>query len=439
MAKLLRRCALLGLVLAGGMVSVQACSSDDAAAPVGGSVTYAIPANGGTARVTLSSGATVDFVFPPSAGGKTVTLTPSDAAALGWPGDQFSAVIRLEPDGTTFPDPVVVRPSTKEVMAFSFPTRAQKSAPEALKLASSGDGLLLPHFSSIGFVPPKKSCGDRDGWKRIDSAPECASAAPATSKMVLDCGGDAAYCTTLTVTCCVTPTAESGCLLGSRNLSVSQQTPSNAPGYCGVATGTDASASDASDASVSDASDASVSDASVSDASDASDADAAACDPALPAAGNGAAGTATGTLSQSANVPPATFTKAVYFAYPRDLASRWVVQLTDDPDPCTTLETAPVGNCVQTPAAYHYLGARFQVDPVPASTAGGTSYSFNTGVGLYFAQGLSGTFQVDDPMDSASGTVKGRVAICDSKTSSVVHATFSAVRCPNPVNMPCNQ
>ncbi len=94
---------------------------------------------------------------------------------------------------------------------------------------------------------------------------------------------------------------------------------------------------------------------------------------------------------------------------------------------------------MQTPAAYHYLGARFQVDPVPAAGTGNVGYSFNTGVGLYFSQGLSGTFQVDDQMDSVSGTVKGRVAICDSKTKSVVHATFAAVRCPNPVNMPCNQ
>ena len=65
--------------------------------------------------------------------------------------------------------------------------------------------------------------------------------------------------------------------------------------------------------------------------------------------------------------------------------------------------------------------------------------SFNTGVGLYFAQGLSGTFQVDTQMDAQSVNVKGRVGICDSKTKTVVHATFTAVRCPNAVNMPCNQ
>jgi hypothetical protein len=208
--------------------------------------------------------------------------------------------------------------------------------------------------------------------------------------------------------------------------------------------GTDASGGDASggnDASADAGDAASDGDGDAGDAADG--ADASACDPSLPAVGSDLAGNATGTLAQlpapPTSLPAATFTKAVYFPYPRDLASRWVVQLTDDPTPCTTLEAATVGNCVQTPAAYHYLGARFQADPVLASGTGNAGYSFNTGAGLYFSQGLGGTFQVDTQMDNVSGTVKGRVAICDSKTKAVVHATFSAVRCPNAVNMPCNQ
>ena len=117
------RLALLFSFLSTGMIVAVGCGDDDAAAPAspdggggGGpdtSVTpdtggnpnpnaFTIPSTGGTASVALPGGAKVDFVFPASAGGKTVVLTPSDATSIGWPADQFAGVIKMEPDGTTF-------------------------------------------------------------------------------------------------------------------------------------------------------------------------------------------------------------------------------------------------------------------------------------------------------------------------------------------------
>ena len=259
------RLALLFTFLSTGLVVAVGCGDDDAAAPslpdgggggpdtsvatdtgAGDPNAFTIPSTGGTASVALPGGAKVDFVFPASAGGKTVVLTPSDATSIGWPADQFAGVIKMEPDGTTFADPVVVKPSTLDSLVFSFPTNAAQSKGEGLATNAAGDGVLLSHFSTLAIIPPKKSCGDRDGWVKADNAQECAAFAPATTRVTMDCTTDP-YCARVTAHCCVTPGAESGCSLGSRDLVVSYAPAQNPPAYCG-ATDAGSDATDASDA-----------------------------------------------------------------------------------------------------------------------------------------------------------------------------------------------
>src|SRR5688572_21573144 len=89
-------------------------------------VTYEVPVSGGTVEVMLPSGNSVHFEFPASAQGETITLTPENGESIGWTDGPFAEVIRMEPDGMQFADPIIITPSNKEALVFDFPSTGEK-------------------------------------------------------------------------------------------------------------------------------------------------------------------------------------------------------------------------------------------------------------------------------------------------------------------------
>jgi hypothetical protein len=87
-------------------------SSDPSNVGAGLAVEYAVPSAGGSVMVSGKSGAQISFSFPASASGRMVTLTPTTASDIGRTDGQFAEVIRMEPDGSHFADPIVVRPAS---------------------------------------------------------------------------------------------------------------------------------------------------------------------------------------------------------------------------------------------------------------------------------------------------------------------------------------
>src|SRR3954471_14097156 len=106
-------------------------------------VDFKIPKKGGSVTVMGPGDTQIDFHFPANAAGTMVTLTPISAAEIGWPADQFAQVIRMEPDGTKFAEPVVIRPSTGDGIVLDSPSSSSQSTPEGLPLNEAGDGFLL--------------------------------------------------------------------------------------------------------------------------------------------------------------------------------------------------------------------------------------------------------------------------------------------------------
>src|SRR5262245_28417622 len=124
------RCLGVILFLPVVSLSMEACSTSESGAsagaepggeqpsgPVGpgqevSTVHFSVPDKGGTVEVKTRSGETLAFDFPASAAGKDIALTPSDAASIGWTAETFRDVIKMEPDGTQFADPVLVRATT---------------------------------------------------------------------------------------------------------------------------------------------------------------------------------------------------------------------------------------------------------------------------------------------------------------------------------------
>jgi hypothetical protein len=182
-------------------------------------VDFRVPQGGGDVDVTLSSGESLKFEFPASAAGLDVTLTPESGSTIGW--SQFPEVIRMEPDGTTFDDPIVIKPSSKNVLVFDFPTSAQKSPAEGLALNGSGDGLLLEHFSTLVVVPPDVSCTSQSGWNATDNDERCSEFAPATTGIEYTCKAYE-YCLIITARCCATQ-GKDACELGMDDLTLRYQ------------------------------------------------------------------------------------------------------------------------------------------------------------------------------------------------------------------------
>jgi len=182
-------------------------------------VNATIPAGGGNVPVALPSGQLVTFAFPASAAGKSVTLTPTDSTAIGWPAGQFSDVIKMEPDGTTFADPVVIKHASKDLLVLDFSSSGARGPGEGLPLNATGDGLLLEHFSTLAVVPSGKSCDSSSGWNGTPDSANCANAGAATTSMDFACKGYN-FCQIIQAHCCVLPGA-TACQEGDANVTVS--------------------------------------------------------------------------------------------------------------------------------------------------------------------------------------------------------------------------
>ncbi len=210
---------------AGGVVSASdggaggMSETGGAGGAAGVAVMATIPAQGGEVPVMLPSGQVVSFTFPASAAGEQVTLTPTDATSIGWPAGQFTDVITMEPDGLTFPDPVVIRLASKSLIVLDFASSGQKGPGQGLALNASKDGLLLKHFSTLAVVPSGKTCDSTSGWNATPDAAACAAFAPATTSMDFGCKGYN-FCQIIQAHCCVVPGA-TDCQLGDANATVS--------------------------------------------------------------------------------------------------------------------------------------------------------------------------------------------------------------------------
>ncbi|MEY4577047.1 MAG: hypothetical protein RL701_1750, partial [Pseudomonadota bacterium] len=184
-------------------------------------VTYKVPEKGGSVSVPSPSGMPVDFEFPPNAGGMEIKLTPQSAASIGWTDGQFAEVIKLEPDGATFTEPIIVRPPTGDVLVLSFPQGSDKSGAEGLPLAPGGDGFLLSHFSTLVVVTPEKSCGTGSGWKLgsdTESVAKCKNS-DFPQYLAFVCKATQ-FCLKIEASCCA-PNGATTCRLGYDNLAVS--------------------------------------------------------------------------------------------------------------------------------------------------------------------------------------------------------------------------
>ncbi|MEP7052295.1 MAG: hypothetical protein ABJB12_18155 [Pseudomonadota bacterium] len=181
-------------------------------------VNATIPEAGGDVPVSLPSGQVITFTFPASAAGKHVTLTPTDATAIGWPAGQFSDVIKMEPDGSTFADPIVIKLASKNLIVLDFPSTNAKSGAQGLPLNASKDGLLLKHFSTLAVVPSGKSCDSTSGWTPSLNDERCANFGAASNYISYGCKGYN-FCQIIQAHCCALPGA-TDCQLGDADAAV---------------------------------------------------------------------------------------------------------------------------------------------------------------------------------------------------------------------------
>lgn len=186
---------------------------------------YTVPADGGTKTITATNGSTIDFQFPPSAAGKSVSFTPTTAAAIGWPDGTFNEVIRLEPSGMTFSPAIVVKPGSKDVLLATFPASGQKSPGDALQYSASKGGFLLDHFSTLAVLNPTKACDQTgSGWKATADAgmTMCSGAAGGATTFLEFVCNSYPFCLGFTATCCGQP-GSTACKLGDPMLQVNGQ------------------------------------------------------------------------------------------------------------------------------------------------------------------------------------------------------------------------
>jgi hypothetical protein len=128
-------------------------------------------------------------------------------------------------------------------MLATFPTQAQKTAPQWLQLSPDGMGALLHHFSTLAIVPA--SCP----YVKQSGSPSCAAGG---TELRLDCPLSQ-LCSNVAVSCCVDPgSSANSCDFGAANLQFGATAIDSGPSYCPVADGgqqdgsTDAGAADAS-------------------------------------------------------------------------------------------------------------------------------------------------------------------------------------------------
>ncbi len=219
-------------------------------------VSFKVPKAGGKVTVKSPDGSTLVFDFPKSAAGLDIKLTPVSAASIGWPAGQFAQVLRMEPDGTQFPDPITVRPSSRDVIVLDFPSSKKKSEPEPLPVNAAGDGVLLSHFSTLAVVSAASSCGSGSGFRvQTGSAAQayCGGVAGFPTYVTFSCDASP-YCFTFDLMCCAKSGATS-CQLGDAKLAFSFKASGTSGGlypYCAPALQLDAGA-DASTAVTLDA------------------------------------------------------------------------------------------------------------------------------------------------------------------------------------------
>ncbi len=213
---------------AGGMAG----AGGDGLVP-GAAVTFEIPAAGGEVQVATASGNIISFDFPASAGGQTVTLTPDTSASVGWTDGRFVDVIKMEPDGATFDDPVAIRLSSNDLLLFDFDSSGAKSPADGLALSAGGDALLLEHFSTLVVVPAGVSCDSTSGWIETADGQGCADMGANTSRMDFTCKAYS-YCLLISASCCAAP-GSTECKLGDPALTLTY-TPTDTSGvqnaYC---------------------------------------------------------------------------------------------------------------------------------------------------------------------------------------------------------------
>jgi hypothetical protein len=189
----------------------------------GSTVRYDVPADGGTLSVPLGD-VMVSFSFPASAGGKAIAITPAEASDANLPDPSLAGlmkfVLELEPDGSTFDDPIEVAFSDGSLIAFSV-TSDGRFTP--LPLASSGQALLLSHFSHLVVPLSSELCESSSGWTDNADSPRCSEAGAATTHRQFSCK-NYRFCYVMSATCCVDPSsgsqADDGCSLGSPSLSL---------------------------------------------------------------------------------------------------------------------------------------------------------------------------------------------------------------------------
>jgi hypothetical protein len=195
-------------------------SVDENKAQVAAAVEFTVPATGGSVTVTGKSGIQVDFTVPASAAGKKITFTPTTAAEIGWSDPNFAEVIRMEPDGSKFAEPIVVRPSSKALVVLDFPSSTTKSAPEGLALNAAKDGFLLYHFSTLVVFSPEYNCESQQGWVKTDETTQAATCTDAAFPVLLKLNClTHPYCMQIDAQCCVAE-GETGCDAGSSSLSL---------------------------------------------------------------------------------------------------------------------------------------------------------------------------------------------------------------------------
>ena len=285
--------SVLVAVAAGGCSSSSNSSSQPDASS--GGVVYTVPSNGGQVTVHATSELVVGFAFPASAAGATLTLTPVDPASAGWSTSDFATVIKMEPEGTQFTDPIVV--TGPSVLMATFPAAAGPTAPTWLPLAPDGSGALLYRSAALGVVP--QSCG-AFGYAKDDTS--CAQTYSGNGVSYTMTCALPHLCSAVTVRCCDGQGLLADCAFGSVDVAVTA-TPLASPGdaYCPVVDGgpaydagasLDASSADATSTETSDAAadaalDAATTDAPSSEAPDGALDAATVDDAATPDAGTG--------------------------------------------------------------------------------------------------------------------------------------------------------
>jgi hypothetical protein len=136
-----------------------------------------------------------------------VTLTPANGSDLGFDDGDFDALIRLEPSGTVFTDPVIVVPSDQAQSPLLFAGTSGPVPAEGMPYNAASGGYELSHFSWIGFSG--YWCDTSQEWSSDVDPLWCMDEGVNSEDRHLDCVAKK-FCITVTEDCCVDPDAQIG-------------------------------------------------------------------------------------------------------------------------------------------------------------------------------------------------------------------------------------